>query len=420
MARANQGVRQDLNFSEIENEVVALSNLSEVGLANDLRIIQNNLRNTSYLAFNSVDLTTNEFVFDTDKTLTVTAGVGEVFQDSIFEKSSELTIDVSPSYNTYKGEVIIVSGFVGTAATIFNGEYQTTRVGTGGTSITYKKNNNLFNGTGTVDGSTQAIIKSGTNFVYTDDDVVSPSIDVSVGSTTLSAGTDYFICNSNAESRFQLSFTSSTDPSGISTINLTAVPPQFDFIRKEAVLKKNLENFQRPEIQDDEEFGAYLETSINSTMNATQESSENANYFITKKYKGTKDTSVDTEIKFEGTVNLFDPVGFNANSSDLTDPKSPGIFIGDTRAFSADNNPWTATPDPNPPYSNDLATDSYEVSIAELEFGRGTAASADYDHGMNIAGISQVSTGLPAPFNFTHKIPVNIDGETYYLLMEQS
>ena len=36
MARANQGLRQDLNFQEIENEVVALSNLSEVGLAQDL------------------------------------------------------------------------------------------------------------------------------------------------------------------------------------------------------------------------------------------------------------------------------------------------------------------------------------------------------------------------------------------------
>ena len=69
MARANQGVRQDLNFSEIENEVVALSNLSEVGLAADLRIIQNNLRNTSHLAFNSVNLTTDEFLFNTDNAL---------------------------------------------------------------------------------------------------------------------------------------------------------------------------------------------------------------------------------------------------------------------------------------------------------------------------------------------------------------
>lgn len=404
MARANQGVRQDLNFSEIENEVVALSNLSEVGLAADLRIIQNNLRNTSHLAFNSVDLTTDEFVFNTDKTLSVTAGVGAVLQDSIFGKSSELTIEVSPAYNTYKGEVITVSGFTGTASTIFNGTYQTIRVGTGGTSITYKKDNCLFTGTGNVDGSTQAVIKSGTNFVYTNDDIVSPSIDVSVGSTTLSAGTEYFICGSDAETKFQLSFTPSTNPSGISTINITAVPSQFDFIRKEPVLKSNLTNFQRPEIQDEQEFRSYLVSTINATMDFTQANGENANYFITKKYKGTEDTTVDTDIKFEGTVNLFDPVGFNANSSDLLDSKSPGIFIGNTRAFSADNNPWFTE-------AQHLSTNSFEVSIGELEFLGGA---------IDIEGISAVSATSVEATTFTHKIPVNINGETYYLLLKQS
>ena len=412
MARANQGVRQDLNFSEIENEVVALSNLSEVGLAADLRIIQNNLRNTSHLAFNSAVTSTDEFFFNTDKTLSVTAGVGAVLQDSTFEKSSELTIEVSPAYNTYKGEVITVSGFTGTASTIFNGTYQTIRVGTGGTSITYKKDNCLFTGTGNVDGSTQAVIKSGTNFVYTNDDIVSPSIDVSVGSTTLKAGTEYFICGSDAETKFQLSFTPSTNIAGISTIDLTATPPQFDFIRKEPVIKKNLDNFQRPEIQDENEFSTYLAGSINDIMDSTQENGENANYFITKKYKGTEDTTVDTDIKFEGTVNLFDPQGFNANSGDLTDPKSPGIFIGNTRAFSADNNPWFTESQPG---VANLTTNSFEVSIGELEFlGSATQGAIAFE------GISAVAATSVEATTFTHKIPVTINGETYYLLLKQS
>jgi len=408
MARANQGVRQDLNFSEIENEVVALGNLSEVGLANDLRIIQNNLRNTSHLAFNSVLTSTDEFVFNTDKTLSITSGTAESSGSS-----TEVTIEVSPAYNTYSGEVITVTGFVGTASDIFNGTYQTTKVGTGGTTLTYLKTNSVFDGAGTLSGSGTAVINSGTNFVYTNDDIVSPSIDVSVGSTTLSAGTDYFICKSDAETKFQLSFTPSTNIAGINTVDITAEPAQFDFIRKEPVVKQSITNFQRPEIQDEQDFGSYLASDINGTMDVTQSNGENANYFITKKYKGTEDTSVDTEIKFEGTVNLFDPVGFNANSSDLTDSKSPGIFIGNTRAFSADNNPWT-------PSLPDLVTDSFEVSIADLEFAKGDAASSVADHGLNIEGISQQSTGSAASFNFTHKIPVTIDGETYYLLMEQS
>ena len=405
MARANQGVRQDLNFSEIENETIALSNLSEVGLSADLKIIQNNLRNQSLLAFNSVDLTTDEFLFNTDKTLTVTAGVGEVNVNNQFEQSTNLTVDVDPPYNTYQGEVITVSGFIGAAATIFNGTYQTTRVGAGGTNITYKKTNCLFTGTGEVDGLlTQAEIKSGTNFVYTNDDIVSPSIDVSVGSTTLSAGTEYFICGSDAETKFQLSFTPSSNPAGINTIDLTATPPQFDFIRKEPVIKTNLTNFQSPEVQDSDEFGAYLNDSINNTLDQTQSNGENANYFITKKYKGTEDTTVDTDVKFEGTVNLFDPVGFNANTSDLTDPKSPGIFIGNTRAFSADNNPWFTS-------AQHLETNSFEVSIGELEFLGGA---------IDINGDPALASASVEATTFTHKIPVTINGETYYLLMKQS
>ena len=407
MARANQGVRQDLNFSEIEQETIALSNLSEVGLSGDLKIIQNNLRNTSFLAFNSVDLTTDEFLFNTDKTLTVTAGFAELGTNNQFEQSTNLTVDVNPPYNTYRGEVIIVSGFVGAAATIFNGQYQTTRVGTGGTNITYKKTNCLFTGTGTVDGSTQAVIKAGTNFVYTNDDIVGVSTDVNVGSTTLTAGTDYFICNSNTKDRFKLSTTSSTV--GINTINITAVPSQFDFIRKEPVLKGNIGKFQRPEIQDDQEFGSYLAGSINSVMETTQANGENADYFITKKYKGTENTTVDTDIKFEGTVNLFDPVGLNANSSDLELSNSPGIFIGNTRAFSADNNPWVVEGG-SVGVAGTLATDSYEVSISDLEFS----------NNLIIEGINDVAVASVNPGTFSHKIPVTIAGEVYYLLMKQS
>ena len=407
MARANQGVRQDLNFSEIEQETIALSNLSEVGLSGDLKIIQNNLRNTSFLAFNSVDLTTDEFLFNTDKTLTVTAGFAELGTNNQFEQSTNLTVDVNPPYNTYRGEVIIVSGFVGAAATIFNGQYQTTRVGTGGTNITYKKTNCLFTGTGTVDGSTQAVIKAGTNFVYTNDDIVGVSTDVNVGSTTLTAGTDYFICNSNTKDRFKLSTTSSTV--GINTINITAVPSQFDFIRKEPVFKGNIGKFQRPEIQDDQEFGQYLASSINSVMETTQANGENADYFITKKYKGTENTTVDTDIKFEGTVNLFDPVGLNANSSDLELSNSPGIFIGNTRAFSADNNPWVVEGG-SVGVAGTLATDSYEVSISDLEFS----------NNLIIEGINDVAVASVNPGTFSHKIPVTIAGEVYYLLMKQS
>ena len=47
----NQGFRRDLNFGEPINDTNALNNLGGAGIANDLRIIQNNLRNKDVLTW---------------------------------------------------------------------------------------------------------------------------------------------------------------------------------------------------------------------------------------------------------------------------------------------------------------------------------------------------------------------------------
>ena len=53
MAKQNQGYRKDLNLDETTVDTQALNNLGGAGIAGDLRIIQNNLRNTSSLAYSS-------------------------------------------------------------------------------------------------------------------------------------------------------------------------------------------------------------------------------------------------------------------------------------------------------------------------------------------------------------------------------
>ena len=405
--KQNQGFRRDLNFEENTNDVQALSNLGGVGLAGDLRVIQNNLRNTSRLAFNSVNLTTNEFSFDTDKVLDINSIKSEQFDAT----SSLVTVTTTVPYNTYKGDLIILEGVTtpGTASTIFNGSFTTQTVGAGGTFYTYRISNALFNGTATSSQLTNAKItfKPNIQFVYTKDDVVTVSQSVSVGSTTLNSGTEYYICNSDSETKFKLSFTPSAklpNDVGISTINITSIPSQFDFIRKEFVIQQNLLNFTEPDIQDDETFSSYLDGSINDSFETAQANVENAAYFITKKYKGTENTVTGDDIKFEGTVNLFDPQGYNSTNSSLTDPKSPGIFIGDTRAFSADNNPWSIN-------GSNLKTDSFEVTIGELLFA----------NDITIAGeLSQTTGSEVSVESFTHKVPATINGETYYLLMSPS
>jgi hypothetical protein len=396
--KQNQGFRIDLNFEENTNDVLSLSNLAGVGVAGDLRVIQNNLRNTSYLAFNSVDLTTNEFIFSTDKVLNINSIKSEVFDTT----SSLVTVTTTVPYNTYRGEPIILENVTtsGTGSTIFNGQFVAQSIGVGGTFFKYKVNNALFDSVADSSDLTNAKItfKSGTQFVYTDDDVVTVSQSVSVGSTTLNPGIEYFICNSDSETKFKLSFTSSTV--GTSIINITSTPTQFDFIRKELVTQPNLINFTEPDVQDNEEFGSYLRSSINNVFESTQANVENAGYFITKKYKGTDNTTTNEEIKFEGTVNLFDPGQFNTTVSALNDSQSPGIFIGETRAFSTDNNPWTID-------GTNLKTNSEEVTAGELLF------ASD----ITITGTSQISGSEVDIESFTHKIPVTINGETYYLLM---
>ena len=75
------------------------------------------------------------------------------------------------------------------------------------------------------------------------------------------------------------------------------------------------------------------------------------------------------EIKFEGSVVINDPSNYNSTSDKVLGNtpvrRSPGVYIGDTRAFSSDNNPWDKV-------GTALTTSSEEVSIGELAFLDGT------------------------------------------------
>ena len=148
MAKQNQGYRKDLNLDETTIDTQALNNLAGAGIAADLRIIQNNLRNTSSLAYSS---NSNGFF---------------VFPESV-------------------------------------------------------------------------------EAIFTNDDVVSVGTTVSIGSTTLQPSIDYYICNSNGETQFKISTTSSTSAVGVSTITISGTPSPvaFDIIRKNPVHKENLRNW---------------------------------------------------------------------------------------------------------------------------------------------------------------------------------
>ena len=307
MAKQNQGYRKDLNLDETTVDTQALNNLAGAGIADDFRIIQNNLRNTSSLAYNS---NSNGFF---------------TFPESV-------------------------------------------------------------------------------ESIFTNDDVVSVGTTVSIGSTTLQPSIDYYICDSNGETEFKISTTSSTSAIGVSTIIISGTPSPvaFDIIRKNPVQKENLRNFILPEIQDASEEFSWT-SNLNGDFDTTSSNIDSATYFITKKYRNFNDTTTDREIKFEGTVTSADPANLNQNTTGLADPKSPGVFIGDTRAFSSNDQPWTET-------GSSLQTSSSEVSVGDLTF------LGD----IKIEGITPVAQSSPVDVaNWTHKMPVTIDGVTYYILLTQ-
>ena len=306
MVKQNQGFRKDLNLQENTNDTQSLSNLGGAGIANDLRILQNNLRNTSTLSFNTV--------------------VGAAISSGHF----------------YFGP---------------------------------------------------------TEFVFTNDDVVGVRTDITIGvGVTLYKDNTYYICNSNSENRFKLSTTPSTV--GVNTITASSVSSSFDFVRKDPVHKENILNLVNPNLQDTEGFNYLGGSSINNTFDGIAAANETARFFITKKYKGNENTVSNNDINVEGSIKINDPENFNAGSSQLSDTRSPGIFIGDTRAFSSDNNPWTQV-------GTALSTLSSSVSIGELYFA----------NDITITGIGTESATNVAVTTYTHKLPVVINGETYYILL---
>ena len=248
------------------------------------------------------------------------------------------------------------------------------------------------------------------NFVFTNDDPIKFDTSVSFGATTFNTTDTFFICNSNGENKFKLSTTSSTSDTGINTISITGTASTniFNFIRSDVVTKDNILNLIDPRSLQDDTFNTISDgLSIIGSFNTVQENVENSKFFISRKYKGNADTTADRDIKVEGIVKVNDPVNFNDSVSDLGDAKSPGVFINNTRAFSSDNNPWEELGSDDG--TGTLSTDSLEVSVAELSLV----------NSISIGGTSTNSETSSNVTDFTHKLPVVINGETYSLLLKQ-
>ena len=451
MAIANQGYRVDLNLKETPTDILALDNLAGAGIADDLRRLQNNLRNTSKIGFNTVD-GAGFYNSSYDRLLEISSlesnGTEEFLSGKLYSNTT-ITLETNPTYLINFGDLVVIenvtggdiegSGTTGTGHTIFNGEYSVTAVGVGNTFIRCVNAGVAGTITNPNISSAQLSVRGLDLFTYTDDDVVTVSADVvintkndagtSIASTTLTAGTDYYVCESDGLTKFKLSTTGSTATQGVSVINITGAgaastsvtPNNFQFIRRDPVNQGNLINYIKPDIMDTESFSWLGGSSINDAMSETQLNNELSELLIGDKYKGNASTTTNENIKFEGDIKLRDPQNYNSTAANTLNTgggsAAPGMYIGETRAFSTDNNPWEKDA-----IAVALKTESHEVSVGELAF-------LDHANGpITITGISDdVNTISPAidVETFTHKIPVKIadtngNVETYYLLLSSN
>ena len=419
MAIKNQGFRRDLNLQEVDVAEDAVNALGGEGIAEDIRKIENNLRNTSRIGFNTVD-EQGFFSFASDLSIPIS---------KIAIVNGTITIDLTNSYEMKDGDIVELDGMSGDAADL-NGIYAVKTIPNNSKRVIVTKSSSNYTEQNVSVTSVSFTIKPQDIFTFTNGDVIKLSDDVTFtkNNTTvsLSKSKTYYVVDSNAVNQFKLSETS--DGSAISIpANATATPNNFTFIRSDAVYQGDLINYIEPEYQDSDEAAgegfSLLENhgSINATFDITKFNINQSKYFMNKKYRGDRDMNTSDLVKIRGNLVLNDPDDSMLELNNVKAPPAPGIFIGETRAFSSDNNPWEK--DGVKGNSNaSLKTSSEEVKIGELVFldGGSTGSAIITGLGNDVVEIDDIKAKT-----FTHKLPIKIQDqngnqETYYLLLTEN
>ena len=418
MAIQNQGFRRDLNLKETEDDRTAFDNLAGSGTNKDIELLQNNLRNISSIPFFAVD-SNGFFSTASDKIIGISSITATGDTDPDGNKKTDIQITLINSFLLKFGDIVKIRGITGAGSNIVNGDFSVRGVSNDLTTFQVRKTGVDYSETYTSVVGVTFSISSQDIFSFTKDDVVNVSQEVvSAGATVLSPNVDYYVSEFDGLSKFKLSTSPSTV--GFNTVVIAGgaslTPDNFQFDRKDAVHQQQLLNYIKPDIQDND-FDYLGGNDINGAMGQSQSNIESAEFFMGKKYRGDSDTTTTDPIAFEGSVVINDPANYNNLASNITNNnpvrRSPGVYIGDTRAFSSDNNPWNKV-------GTALTTSAEEVSIGELAFLDGT-------NSMVITGISDdVSTvSGEVASSFTHKIPVKVQDangnqESYFLLLSEN
>jgi len=444
---ANQGYRKDLNLVEGVDDSATWNNLYQAGLSNDLAVLRNNLRNTSQLGISSLTLDTSAvglasfFSFQQSNTSPYTNGEP---REVVYTNDDVVGFSHTVTFGTGAGSTTVAGGsspnyYVCSSNGLdkfkISVRGSTERVGAGlvvGVSTIHEItsyppetiNGRAWASSGSIigfahdgrqnfgrSGSTWSNLMpsggtgSGAYFTVTDQGATVEFSNDAADPTGKAIGANYRVGDVLVL----------PDVGGKDDINITITDVQdFRIIRKDPVIKNNLTNFIPPDIQDDSGFN-WLDGSIVDVFDETATNQDTATYFIEQKYKSNADTTTSRDIKLEGSTIIDDPANSNTSQGNIDASDSPGVFIGATRAFSSDNNPWEKIGTAGASDAT-LRTQSYQSSIGELEFR----------DDIEITGVSQVSVTASTLGSYSPgtkdlwKVPVVINGETYFLLLDQA
>lgn len=237
----------------------------------------------------------------------------------------------------------------------------------------------------------------------------------------LNINTTYYVVGLDLKAgnrKTQVSFGLSTTLNG-PLVTLGSINTNVNFTRAELVTQENLINIARPDIEDSEsnilgnDFNYLTNYYLDDAFDNIESNADTFNFLREFKYVTNDSTSINSNIVFEGMLEVNDPAEFNDSITDLSAEKSPGVYISDPfsdvlditkiRAFSSDSNPWIVVD-----LDDALVTQSTEVNIGDLYFS----------NGITLKSIVDFDTESGNASTFTHKIPIVIDNVEYFLLLK--
>lgn len=247
----------------------------------------------------------------------------------------------------------------------------------------------------------------------------------------LSRNINYYVAFGNAINKFNITLEYEKKTLPVSVILTETIQTDLLFIRSNKVTVDNLLNLSLPVIDDNQFSYTGQSDTFEENFVVIENQLDGANFTKTKKLRTNADNIFADELRLEGHLRIIDIDSYNTTTYSLSpqyNPKTPGVFIVNPsstqnnvlkiRAFSDNSNPWKI----NQSNSN-LETLSSQINIGNLKLtcqntitgGNGTTEGTGIP---TLTGVQNITTTTNS-FSFTHKLPVEVNGEIYYLLVRK-